>query len=488
MVKKSYFKIIIAFVAICLLSITLMACNASKDIGVGIYITDAGDAFRNDVGIELVKIFGDEATRRDAGGNQTTQNEQIQNDLNKGLKGILATLPNPDDTLNLINTAKDKDLPLITFSSEPSKLEVFEQYDKVYLVSSNSKDAGVIDAQILERGLFGLSEGMLKDGKFDGLHSSQITPQYVKKEIEEGKLVNNIEKWKKSTIDVNGVPVLETLLVEGDADNWGSTDRTRAALLAVNIFYDVISKAESEITNPENKNEEFYDEDWTPIFPNVPLTELKNTQSGLNGGAIFSGAEGSTGFFSYFTTDINESGNPDMDNIHIYKYSYSGILQYKHSAASNHGGGAAWSDTGSEAAVKNWLGTNGVPDILIGASDQVTAGAVRALNSIQYNEANSNDNAKIIPIVSTDGSAYGVTLLKNNQIWGTAEQSPTKMAEYVSTMMKNLLQGNGVLDGTSWQFDDSPNVNSSGTNGDKEHKVLNKIIRIPYSEFHLPTM
>lgn len=483
----------------------IIACSKPKDVGVGIYIDNYSDGFRGPVGIELEKLFGDKGTRRNAEGQSDKQFNQVNNDKNNALTGIVATLPDAEQTLRLIEIAKDLKLPIVTFSSEPSKLETFEAYDKAYLVSSNSKDAGVVDAQILERNFFGAEEGSIQGGEFKGIHSSDITPEWIKSQRDSGKLFNNIADWSKTgdtvkSIPVGGetaidVPVLRTLLLEGDTQNWGSTDRTRAAIYSVNKFYDVLSQVESSMLDPESDNyDPEYDVDYGPIFPRINLTELPedggNEQLGKNG-LKFSGADGTTGFFGYFETPFDGSGKRtfDPDEVHIARVPTTGILKYDQTRASDQGGNAAWSDTGSNAAMKAYLTgkdkTNAL-DVMIGASDQVTQGGVRALNEIGLNKEKESNPANIIPIVSTDGSAdYGVGLLQDGQIWGTAEQSPSAMAKYVYTIMTNLLEDKAPLDGTDWAFDDSLNVNSSGKDGDKEHRVVNKIIRVPYLEFKL---
>jgi ABC-type sugar transport system substrate-binding protein len=479
---KNKLYILLATIVVVLLSTTILVACAPKNVGVGIYIDNYNDGFRGPVGIHLQELFGDKANKRNAEGSQDNQINQINNDSNNGLTGIVASLPSPDSTLQIFERAKAIGVPIVTFSSEPSKLEHLESYDKGYLVSSNSKEAGWINSKILERGLFGLEEGLYINNKYEGLHATDIDAQFVKEQVMLGNLYNRIKDYSKTnTVNSDEVPVLKTLLVEGDTNNWGSTDRTRSAITGVNIFYETIATAEQELIDNQDAEYIQYLEEknsGNQIFPMVATSEVKQGDTVVPNGLIFSGADGSTGFFSYFDSQHKGTGDP-----RIIKYAMTGVLQYHATVASNLNSGAAWSDSGARAATLEYLNNNAVPDIIIGASDQVTTGAVQALGEKGYNKAGEKDKTKVVPIVSTDGSEYGDALLKGGQMWGTADQSAKLMAQYVHTMMTNLLDGKDPLEGTEWVFDDTLNTNSSGTDGDTEHRVLNKIIRLPYTEY-----
>ena len=85
-------------------------------------------------------------------GNQNIQNETIENLINGGNTNLL--LVNLVDTRadvieNVINKAKQKNIPLILFNTEPEKTDVIKSYPKAIMVSTDAKKSGILEGNIL---------------------------------------------------------------------------------------------------------------------------------------------------------------------------------------------------------------------------------------------------------------------------------------------------------------------------------------------------
>lgn len=459
MTKKRLITVVLSIALSAFLAFGIIACNRpDNDVGIGIFL-NSDDNFRSSVINSMKSSLTNKSEKyRDfnANGSQSTQNESVSDAIINDMKGMLIVLVDPNQTASMFEKASQAQIPIIQFSSEPSELNQLEAYDKGYLVSSVSSEAGLIDAIFLERLLFGISE--------EGLTIDNITSDWYTQNKD--KLVNNVQKYNRSnTLSEEGVPVLSTLLAEGDSDNFGSTDRTRAAMTSVNTFYDALSKVEDELISDGELAEQ------DRLYPTVALKEIKESE--------YRDLEfGGNGFVSKFMKqDQNDTS---------YKNALSGFLQYKKTVAASQQAAGSWSGTDAQQSMGNYLtaggGVSAIPDIIVGASDEVSNGVVSALNVYGYNvhkDASNYDANKVIPIVSTDGSSYGDSLLEGGQIIGTALQSPDLMAEYAINMLLNLMNGRDVLDGTNYEFD-----NSIASWSNAENRVVeNKIIRVPYTEY-----
>jgi len=442
------------------LSGILVGCNRGGG-GVGIFSNSMSDAYRGSVARNIKDIFDKQGVTNtifDANDNQNQQNQDVESAIANGMTGMLIAMPSTSQTQAMLTRAENADIPLIMWSSEPEQLKDLEVYNRAFLVSTLSKDAGIINAQILERNMLGISE--------EGLTIDDIDTAWVEANVASGKLKNDISKYANRVTGDTVAPDVEgvrTVLVDAQLSQTGSTDRTRAGLTSFNLFYEAISIAAQDSEDQAIK-------DMFPVVNTTELKELKFTGAGLRGKFI--------------------------PNRYI-QYCMDGILKYHTTIESTNSGNPEWSDTGIKAGMTAYLTQYPAPELVIGGSDRMTQGAINALNENgDWNEATNHPDYsadKVIPIVSTDGSdEWGVPLLKNGQIWGTAFQDPVLMATLSAQMMNNLLAGatttedilkDMIVNGVQIEFDNGLDASSDGTD---EGIVENRIIRMPMVEFKLP--
>ena len=86
----------------------------------------------------------------DGKGNQAIQNEVIDEIIRKGRSDVLLiNLVNTQDTQQVIDRVKNKNIPVIFFNREPVAIEPIKDYKKSYYVGRDSKDAGRLQGEIL---------------------------------------------------------------------------------------------------------------------------------------------------------------------------------------------------------------------------------------------------------------------------------------------------------------------------------------------------
>ncbi|MEE0597396.1 MAG: galactose ABC transporter substrate-binding protein [Agathobacter sp.] len=166
-----------------------MGCGASEsddqnEIYVGIACYDQGDIFISN----LIQCFKDElnsqkgdsydvmVTVRDAVGSQKTQNDQVKEMIDEGCNILCINLVDRTDPSEIIDSAKEKNIPIIFFNREPVAEDMM-QWDKLYYVGAKARQSGQMQGEIA-------ADLILKDKSIDKNHDGKI--QYVVLEGEMG--------------------------------------------------------------------------------------------------------------------------------------------------------------------------------------------------------------------------------------------------------------------------------------------------------------
>ena len=110
-------------------------------------------------------------TVRDAVGSQRTQNDQVKEMIDEGINLVDRTDPS-----EIIDSAKEKNIPIIFFNREPVAEDMM-QWDKLYYVGAKARQSGQMQGEIA-------ANLILKDKSIDKNHDGKI--QYVVLEGEMG--------------------------------------------------------------------------------------------------------------------------------------------------------------------------------------------------------------------------------------------------------------------------------------------------------------
>lgn len=176
--------------ALCCLGILfLCACTqhqtkTSDRLYVGVACYDQRDTFLG----ELLNCFKEKmsdmesddlktiVTVRDAAGSQKTQDDQVKELIDAGCNVLCVNLVDRADPSEIIDLAREKEVPIIFFNREPVA-EDLRQWDQLYYVGADAKESGVMQGEVA-------AEVIMSDSGIDRNRDGKI--QYVVLEGEPG--------------------------------------------------------------------------------------------------------------------------------------------------------------------------------------------------------------------------------------------------------------------------------------------------------------
>jgi len=139
-------------------SLQLCACRfstrSSGDGEVGVFYYSFSDTYISGVRTAMDKILKDSGVKfndYDANGNQTTQTEQIQTSIAKGAKALIVNIVDTgsdDAAVNIINMAKDKNIPVIFFNRSVDE-SIVSMYDKCVFIGTDYEMAGRLQGEMI---------------------------------------------------------------------------------------------------------------------------------------------------------------------------------------------------------------------------------------------------------------------------------------------------------------------------------------------------
>ena len=149
-------RILAALCALVLVCTSLVGCGGNRGSGADVHVFyyTYSDTYVSTVRAALDKKLNDanlSYQAYDAGGNQTTQTEQIRTAITKGAKMLLVNIVNTgsDDAANeIVGLARDAGIPLVFFNREVSDA-VITSYDKCAFVGTRAVEAGILQGEMI---------------------------------------------------------------------------------------------------------------------------------------------------------------------------------------------------------------------------------------------------------------------------------------------------------------------------------------------------
>jgi len=86
----------------------------------------------------------------DSQNSQSTQNDQVDVLMAKGVKALAINLVDPAAAAVVIDKARANDVPVVFFNKEPTA-KALASYDKAYYVGTDSKESGVKQGELIEK-------------------------------------------------------------------------------------------------------------------------------------------------------------------------------------------------------------------------------------------------------------------------------------------------------------------------------------------------
>jgi methyl-galactoside transport system substrate-binding protein len=157
----------------------------------------------------------------DSQNDQSKQNDQIDVLISKGVKALAINLVDPAAAPVVIEKAKEYNIPIVFYNKEPSK-EALDSYDKAYYVGTDSKEAGIIQGDIIAKQWKAHPEWDLnKDGVIDyvllkgepGHPDAEARTTYV------AKTLNDSHKIKTNALNMD-TAMWDTAQAKDKTDAW----------------------------------------------------------------------------------------------------------------------------------------------------------------------------------------------------------------------------------------------------------------------------
>ena len=125
------------------------------ELHVGVTYYNQSDTFLNElIGCfkdELVKLedsgFETALTVRDAAGAKRTQDDQVQELIDAGCNILCVNLVDRADPSEIIDLAREKDIPIIFFNREPVAEDMM-QWEKLYYVGADAEQSGMMQGSL----------------------------------------------------------------------------------------------------------------------------------------------------------------------------------------------------------------------------------------------------------------------------------------------------------------------------------------------------
>lgn len=158
----------------------------------------------------------------DSQNDQSKQLDQIDTMISKGVKCLAINMVDPKAAPTVISKAKTANIPVVFFNKEPDAA-VLQSYNKAYYVGTDSKEAGVLQGQMI------VEQWNANKDKWDTNHDNKI--QYVLLKGEPGHPDAEARtKYVIDTIKAAGIGVEQLELDTAMWDTAKATDKMDAWL------------------------------------------------------------------------------------------------------------------------------------------------------------------------------------------------------------------------------------------------------------------
>lgn len=244
-------KKLLAILLTVALMFSLAACGSSdgKAGEISVFYYTFSDAYISSVRSAMDKLLKDSGksfTDYDANGNQTTQTEQVQTALAKGSSLLVVNVVDTgsnDAAQNILNLAKEKNVPIIFFNRSVDE-SVVSSYDKAAFVGTDYEMAGHMQGEMI--------------GKY---------------------LLENYD-----AVDLNGDGVISYVMFKGQEGNLEAIARTKYGVEDCNTALKNAGKPELKFYDAANSNCYLVDQDgtWSSAAANNYMSTLLAQYSEAN--------------------------------------------------------------------------------------------------------------------------------------------------------------------------------------------------------------
>ena len=120
-----------------------VACYDQKDTFIGELL----DSFKEECSSMEKQGYAISMTIMDAAKSQRVQNDQIKQMINDGCNVLCVNLADRTEPSEIIDAAREKDIPIIFFNREPVEEDLM-RWDKLYYVGGKAKQSGELQGEL----------------------------------------------------------------------------------------------------------------------------------------------------------------------------------------------------------------------------------------------------------------------------------------------------------------------------------------------------
>ena len=260
-----------------------VACYDQKDTFIGELL----DSFKEECSSMEKQGYAISMTIMDAAKSQRVQNDQIKQMINDGCNVLCVNLADRTEPSEIIDAAREKDIPIIFFNREPVEEDLM-RWDKLYYVGGKAKQSGELQGE--------LAANYIKDNKkVDRNNDGKI--QYV---ILEGEMGHQDAIIRTESVveclKANGI-ALEKLSYQ--IANWNRAQAQTRMLLLISQYQ---NKIELVLANNDDMalgaidayKKLNYSESALPVFFGIDGTDvgLQAVLDGEMSGTVYNDKEG----------------------------------------------------------------------------------------------------------------------------------------------------------------------------------------------------
>lgn len=217
-------KILAAGIVFCMSIQLFCACSRSRPyeadkIYVGVAYYNQSDTFLNQLIAclkERLQKYGEEGFEtsiliREAAGSQRTQDDQVKELIDAGCNVLCVNLVDRADPSEIIDLARENDVPIIFFNREPVAEDMM-QWERLYYVGAFADQSGIMQGELaveliqsdpsVDRNRDGKIQYVILEGEAGHqdaiIRSENVVETLKNNDIEIEKLSNGIANWNRA--------------------------------------------------------------------------------------------------------------------------------------------------------------------------------------------------------------------------------------------------------------------------------------------------
>ena len=272
-----------------------VACYDQKDTFIGELL----DSFKEECSSMEKQGYAISMTIMDAAKSQRVQNDQIKQMINDGCNVLCVNLADRTEPSEIIDAAREKDIPIIFFNREPVYEDIM-QWDKLYYVGGDAAQSGTLQGETA-------AEIICEDYAADRNSDGKI--QYVLLEGEAGHQ-DAIMRTDSvvSTIQKEGI-ILEKLSYQFANWNRGQAENKMTQLInryGVEIELVISNNDEMALGAAAAYDALGYPQDSRPVILGIDGLDsaLEAVKKGYIQGTVYNDKEGQAGRISDLAMDL----------------------------------------------------------------------------------------------------------------------------------------------------------------------------------------